>query len=77
MKIAVDCDVLAAIQVTNVIVTDIRGGNRVSQISCILDSTCYRVPVARFTRTLEHSIGFFQQICFSDQFRYLTPRTAI
>jgi len=24
----------------NVIVTDIRGGNTVSQISCILDSTC-------------------------------------
>ena len=40
MKIAVDCDVFAAIQVTNVIVTDIRGGNRVSQISCILDTMC-------------------------------------
>jgi len=36
---AMDCDV-QLLEVRNVIVTDICGGKRVSQISCILDSTC-------------------------------------
>jgi len=36
-------------------------------------SWCYRVPVARFTRTLEHSIGFFNRFVSAISFA-ISPR---